>query len=287
MLVNNSFNLAVTYFNAGQLVEARKQCEKVLKKYPANADVLGLLGTILSRIGNLNSAIRTYQTGLSVAPARLDIRDALATCLLSVGQVDKAISQWLHILNMRPDLVSIRYNLAQAFMLNGCADDAIKQFESIVTIDPSPINLSNLASGLFTLERKEEAVEFYQKALACNPHNAITHRDLATTWRDLGEAEKADAEYRLAISLGNSWGHRVENATLLPIVYDSVEQIDQWRKRLINEIEELRASPIRLNNPYVDCQYSDFYFAYQALNNRDIKSSAAEMFKKACPRLEL
>lgn len=285
MLVNDSFNLAIAHFKAGNLIEARKKCEKVLRKYPTNADALGLLGAVLSHLGDMNSAIRTYQTGLSVAPARLDIREALATCLFNIDQTDKAISQWQHILDARPDLINIRYNLAQALILSGSANDAITQFKAIVALEPSHSNLSNLASGLFTVDRKTEATEVYKKALDRNPQDPVTHRDLATTWRDLGEAEKAAEEYRLAISLGGRWGYRVENATLLPVVYDGIEQIAQWRKRLINEIEALCASPISLNNPYVDCEYSDFYFAYQALNNKGIKTSAAAMFRKACPRL--
>lgn len=287
MLVNDSYNLAVAHFKAGNLIEARQNCEHVLRKNPHNADAFGLLGTILSRIGDMNNAIRSYQSGLSIAPTRLDIRDALASCLINVGQFDQAILQWKYILNVRPDLINIRFNLAQALMLSGLADDAILQFEAIVAQEPSHPNLSNLAAGLFSLGRKEEAAEVYRKALTYNPNEAMTHRDLATTWRELGETENADTEYHLAISLGNRWGHRVENATLLPIVYDSVEQIAQWRRRLTHEIEVLRASPISLNNPYVDCEYSDFYFAYQALNNKDIKTSAAAMFKKACPRLNL
>lgn len=285
MFVNNNLNLAKIDFNAGRLVEARKKCEKVLRNTPANVDALGLLGAILSLTGNMNNAIRIYQTGLSVDPMRLDIRGALATCLIDSGHIDKAILHWQHILDVLPDLNNIRYNLAQALMLSGFADAAIQQFEIIATQEPNHSNVSNLAAGLFTVGRKEEAVDVYKMALVYNNQNPMTHRDLATTLRNLGEAEKADAEYQIAISLGGRWGHRVEKMTLLPVVYDSVEQIDQWRNRLINEIDALCASSISLNNPYVDCEYSDFYFAYQALNNKDIKKSASAMFRKACPRL--
>src|SRR5438105_15949993 len=52
----------------------------------------------------------------------------------------------------------------------------------------------------------DEAIANYQKALALDPNNALTHYDLALALKYKGDATQAAEQFKQAIQLNPKWG---------------------------------------------------------------------------------
>lgn len=243
------------------------------------------MGEIYLRLGDIAEALRSLEFATRLAPSSLEVRNDLANALYQSGQVPQAIIHWEWIVQADPMLIEQRFKLAKALVECGRGDDAIRHFSTIVSQQPSPNNLTNLGAALFQTRRKEEAVTVLEKALALSPNDAQIRRNMASAWRELGEPEKALVEYRLALALEPNWALQITAATLLPIIYDSIEHLQQWRSQISDSVSALLSSPIELVDPYAECRYSDFYLAYQGQNNRSLKVQFASLFRKACPKL--
>jgi chemotaxis protein methyltransferase WspC len=88
--VSQPFDAARRLADAGNLVEARKACEKACADHPGSADGYALLGAILQAEGNATAAGNAFRKALYLVP---DHPDALAHLIVLAerrGDTDQA-----------------------------------------------------------------------------------------------------------------------------------------------------------------------------------------------------
>jgi tetratricopeptide (TPR) repeat protein len=127
----------------------------------------------LSHAGKEDEAIVCYERALKLAPEALDVTIALGMLLSQMGHGERA----------RPWLETAQQKLTRQLPL-----------------DPQNTEtLNRLGTVLQRLGRLEEAVGYYQTALAINPYDARISGNLAINLRDLNRLEEAVAMGRHAL----------------------------------------------------------------------------------------
>jgi Flp pilus assembly protein TadD len=109
----------------GQLDEARKHYEQVLKAEPSNRSALIGVARLYHRQGDTNAAIQAYRRAAQSAGNDPVILNDLALCLARADRTDEAIENLRSAMAMKPDSLLYRNNLAAILVQSNRADDAV------------------------------------------------------------------------------------------------------------------------------------------------------------------
>ena len=80
-------------------------------------------------------------------------------------------------------------------------NEAREEFEAELKLDPRHAGALNELGDTYLFEHQpEKALPYLLRALAIGPGHPDVHRDLGTAYSQLGENEKAAAEFRIAVA---------------------------------------------------------------------------------------
>jgi predicted O-linked N-acetylglucosamine transferase (SPINDLY family) len=88
-----------------------------------------------------------------------------------------------------------------------------------------------------------------------------------------------------AQALDPSAGLRIKAALILPVIYASLEEIDQHRRRVEATVARLLDENLTIANPAEDVGTTAFELAYQGRNDRDLQVAFATLYARATPTL--
>jgi tetratricopeptide (TPR) repeat protein len=105
-------------------------------------------------------------------------------------------------LAQQPDAQIIRTNLGAVYFDRGDLASAEREWlASLGPARPYASTLNNLGLLRSRQERYDEAVTYFQRAIAERPNYMSPHKNLAKTYAEMGRDQDAEREYRKAISL--------------------------------------------------------------------------------------
>ncbi len=210
------FNLARVYLHEENLAAAKTECENTLNIAPEHAAALGqlamiyleeetpekalplaqkrvelqaqhasawqLLGQIYYQLHALLEANQAFKTAYELDPQLPDIELELAHSYYQMGQQELALTHYLRQADHRDAAYNIGVILSNQQRLN----DAIPYFETALAKDPQHLaSHLNLAAVYLKLNKRDEAIRHYQAALSHDPNNAqIKHILTALTQSD-------------------------------------------------------------------------------------------------------
>ena len=131
---------------------------------------------------------------------------------------------------------------------------------------------AKLAASLNAAERYGEAIRICRKGLELYPREAAIHRELG--WA-LGESNRTDeaiaAAESAALELSNPHFMATTRYLALPVVYENVREIAEWRSRFTEGLRRLIAETDLEDPVALDMARNDiapqFYLAYHGLND--------------------
>jgi tetratricopeptide (TPR) repeat protein len=229
--------MGLSYYLAGRPLEAIPLLEKVQGWYPsANVDASYILGVCYIQTKNYEQArlafARMFSVGASSAASYLftaqmllrqefdpiaeeyarkaiglDPKLPLAHFLLGElyvykSRIPEAIDELEKEMALNPAHAATYYKLADAYIRAQKFDDAERLLERSIWLDPTSTGPYILLGK--ALEKKGEfalALRAFERAAKMDPNNSITHHLLGQTYRDLGRAEDAERELKLAEQL--------------------------------------------------------------------------------------
>jgi protein O-mannosyl-transferase len=105
-------------------------------------------------------------------------------------------------LAQQPDAQIIRTNLGAIYFDRGDLPSAEREWlASLGPARPYASTLNNLGLLRSRQERYDEAIAYFQRAIADRPNYMSPHKNLAKTYLDMGREQDAEREYRTAIDL--------------------------------------------------------------------------------------
>ncbi|HXW89081.1 MAG TPA: tetratricopeptide repeat protein [Terriglobales bacterium] len=121
----------------GQLDEATKLEDGLLKKHPRDEDALLYKGQILNAQGHFADAVQVLQTILNDNPGNAMAHYHLGVALNGLGNMERAEGEWRQAVTTRPDLLDAQTALAAVALRKGDIDALAVIGDQVVNSRPS------------------------------------------------------------------------------------------------------------------------------------------------------
>ncbi len=185
--------------------EALQYFEKVLQTEPDSAFALAQAAFCLSRLGNNEEAIRTYDNALHAAPNYADVHAHLAEIHAEAQRSQESYDSLHRAFRMKPELQESPYWLASlgsvCLKLNRW-EEARGAYEKVTASDGKNEDaLLGLGISLGNLERWQEALNVFKKIVDLNAENGKAWHGVGWASARLGHDSEALIALQRSIQL--------------------------------------------------------------------------------------
>lgn len=169
------------------------------------------MGDLALKNNNLDLSIDCYQKVLESNPLNRDVLIKLATVLQTYypENADDAIDCYVRLLEFDIDTAQIYYELGHLYLRKEDKINSISAFKLALERDSdNPFYNNSLGYAFTKAELYDDAIEYYQKAIALNPDNewtSIVCQALGAIYAEVkGNVEAAVATYQAGIILDSN-----------------------------------------------------------------------------------
>ena len=147
-------------------------------------------------------AARLYRNYLSLYPSRVDVRVYLGGSLLNLNQLEEALQEAQHAIRLQPRYAKAYTLLGRIYTAKHSWELAQENFRKALQLDPQDTDTWYFSGkACYASSQFDAAVRSFQEALNLGAQQSRVHGNLALSYDALGEYEKADIEYRRAVTL--------------------------------------------------------------------------------------
>ena len=232
--IDEKFQQAVAFHQAGQLAQAERICKQILTYNSQNAEAFHFLGIIacqtgkypvavdliihaieidskqspfyyslanaLREQGKFMEAIEAYQQAIQIQPNHADAYNNLGTIFINQNRIDDAIEAYQQAIQIQPNQGEAYYNLGNALHRQEKLEEAIEAYQQAIQIQPNYVDAyNNLGVVLIDHEKLRESVQIYQKTLEIQPNYADAYNNLGNALREQGKLEESIRIFQKAI----------------------------------------------------------------------------------------
>jgi predicted O-linked N-acetylglucosamine transferase (SPINDLY family) len=271
---------------AGRLAEARAGYEEVLRHAPDSPAVLNNLGTLLLLQGDPAGARPLLEKAVRLRPDYAFAHNNLGTVWLALGRFAEAGACFAQALVHQPQFARAHYNLGTVLHRVGQPGEAETELRQALELDPAyaPAHYQ-LGVVLKDILRLDEAQAALERALQLEPGFVDAWSVLANVHVLQGKISLARSAMDQALAIEPGAALQVRAALLLPVIYESVEEVERERARLEQSLARLATEDLTIANPAESVGATAFYLAYQGKNDRDVLERLAAIYRRAAPEL--
>jgi predicted O-linked N-acetylglucosamine transferase (SPINDLY family) len=265
--VINLLRRGVAFHQVGNLADAQKCYERVLKAEPRNVDANHLLGIIKGQQGDGTRALQLIEVAVKQAPHSPVIQMNHGNALKALGRCREAITAYDRALALQSANADAWINRGTALNALGRHVDAIASYDRAIALNRQSFPAwYNRGNALKAVRRHEDAADSYRRALAIDRRHADAHFQLGLALMAADPAEAVVSFDRaLALDPGLADARAARCVAALPPLFEREVDIARCRAAYIAELDRLEAEVNRLSNVYV----APFYLAYQGMNDRE------------------
>ncbi len=162
---------------------------------------------------------------------------------------------------------------------SGLLADALQLYQQALQQNPdAPDMLASLGNLYQDLDNPTAALQCYEQSIQRQPMQSHTQRNLGVLYSAKNQPHRALQHFELAQQADPHPMNFLLGAKLLPIIYDSREQVQHWRQRLNTCIDNLVESGVRIDTTDTVIP-TTFYFAYQGENDRPLMERLAKVYQ--------
>ncbi len=216
-------SLGTTLLNQGRSEEALQVFDKAVQLKPDDADLWRNLGDALVDLGRPLDAIQSYQHALKLNPRHLDAARKAGILLHQEARYEEALSCFNLSEEQEGDhLPTLRW---RALVLSSLQrfEEALADNIRAHTLDPGADTCENTGNVLRALSRHQEAIAWYDRALALRPDFAVTLDNKAVALAELHRFDEAIATSRQAISADPGYAVAKWNLALVQLLTGNFE----------------------------------------------------------------
>jgi tetratricopeptide (TPR) repeat protein len=200
---------ALALHKAGKLKEAKFEYRKLLRRYPNNADILHLNGTLLHQMGQMPAAIKNLTQATALAPQNREIHLSLFRSLAAADQIPELEQTLRTLIEFSPNDAYLLEQMGEILVRQDRADEAEPYFRRSVDSNPDTHAAWNgLGNILGQRGEFSDAEDCYLKSIEIQPTRAEARYNLGNALRQqnkvtdsikaLSKAIKLDPEFKLA-----------------------------------------------------------------------------------------
>jgi len=200
---NSHLARALEYFREKEYPAARIFFEMVVKDDPT-VDVYYLLALLEESEGEIGRAVGWLNSALEIIPNSADLYNTLGKLLLKEKKQQEAISSFKQALEIQPHHIGALQNLSLSLKELDCQQESLEISERLLAIHESAASCVNHGTILHEMNRNEEALKYFERAIALNPSSSEAYGNAGGMLLELGRPEFAVAHLKYAITLGDS-----------------------------------------------------------------------------------
>ncbi|MFM2126346.1 MAG: hypothetical protein RL328_2797, partial [Acidobacteriota bacterium] len=187
---------AIAHHERGQLAEAQRIYEAVLKAQPKNPDALHLLGVLASQTRQYERALELIDKAIAIHPKAASFYSNRGNALLALERPEEALESYDRAIALEPNFAEAWSNRSNALRRLLRAEEALANCDRALELRPNYTEaLVNRGNALRLLLRIDEAVADYEAALELQPNKAATHWALALALLTKGDFERGWKEF--------------------------------------------------------------------------------------------
>ena len=153
-----------------------------------------------------SKASELYKQIIAVMPEDLESRAALAEIYSRQDKHETAITEWQALREIDPENTKYQDGLVDAYQSAGKTDEAIELAQGFIEAEESGVHYARLAKVYASIDRVDEAIATYQKAIEINPGDRNVYQELAQLYVRKEDFESAEKMYQYAIQYtGQEW----------------------------------------------------------------------------------
>jgi tetratricopeptide (TPR) repeat protein len=162
---------------------------------------LNISGDNLYQHGDINGAIREYETAILLDPSDVNIRNSLGVCYGILGNYGKALKEFKEALKVDPDEVMVLYNIGLVNMLTAKPQKALEfLLEANRKKEDDIFEVAfQIGRAYLNLGKPETAKEYLEKAVTLNGESGPAFRSLGECCTALNMTDEAITAYKKAI----------------------------------------------------------------------------------------
>jgi len=233
------FRQAFLLHRQGKLTEAEQLYLTVLQLNPDSAKAHHNLGTALVQLNRLEEAKAHFEKAIAIRPDSLEARNNLGNVLARLNRLDQSIVQFEKVLevsrhNAEPYLRAC-YNIGVSLQALNKHEEAIPHYARAIAIKPDYAEAHNgLGDALMKCKRVEEALTHYERLAAIRPDLAEAHNNLGVSLHALNREAEAITHFTEALAIKSDYADAHGN---LGLALESIGRIEEAARAFQKAIE--------------------------------------------------
>ncbi len=299
------YNIALVLEKFGAIPQVIQAYQQAIALKPQWVEPYNNLGNILLKAGEIEQAESIYQRAIIANPKHFGSYLNLGNILMQRRQIDEAIEIYEKALDLKPREPDIIYNLgvaldaknepAQAALYYGYAhyrrgqhQEAIDQYQRFLETQTGDVHFYvALAQCYQSVNQHEETIKTYQEGIKLYPKSAELYFSLALALQAFGRTQEAITFLTETSQLmPDVLTLTLEKECLLPVVYETEEEIDFYRRRFTQGLEELvqqlslDTSESKKSALMGVGSHTNFYLQYQGKNDLEIQTQYGQFVQR-------
>src|SRR5262249_28096955 len=123
----------------------------------------------------------------------------------------QAIAHYEQAIALRPDYVAALRNLGKALLTRNRPQPALPPLMRVLALKPDAEAHNDVGNACAMLEKHQQAIEHYEKALAVTPGFPAAHNNLGNALTTVGRHEEAVVHLRQALALMPDYPEALSN----------------------------------------------------------------------------
>jgi len=180
---------------------AEEAARKAVASAPEDYRGYTLQGEALLIQDRVDEGLVQLRKGVELAGTDMRARLTLARKLRHIGRTNEAAVEYENVLRYSPDLPNALNNLGMIYAMQGRYLDAVPMFKRLMQLYEDEVAALNLANCYLSMNRLDEAIETYKKALEIVPDRPFAVHALAEAYVKADDTEAAQEWYEKAVGL--------------------------------------------------------------------------------------
>ena len=212
MDIEHLFNEARSLHQQGNFEKAQSLYKKILKRSPAQPDVLQLLGVLEAQNKRFDAALQLFRRSIALDPRNANARSNFGNVLREIKRYQEALDSFDNALAINPNHVDAHAGKGSALVELGRPDEAIESFAMVLAVVPNhPAALVGHGTALCLLGRHEEGIADFDRVLTIVPRYAEALCNRGKALREVKRYQEAISNYEMALSIRPDYAEALYN----------------------------------------------------------------------------
>ncbi len=295
------YSLGLVLEKMGDIAAAAQAYQQAIALDATLVDAYNNLGNLILDHGDAHQAELYYRQAITLQPHHVGTYLNLGNALLAQQELDGAIATYQTALQLSPDDADVLENVSFAKHLQQDATQAalffgdrlfqqqnyqaaLEHYQQVALnrVDDASFYQS-LAACYEKLDQLEAAIEIYHQGLTHYPEEPNLHLALMLVLHNAGRLEEAlQVATHATQLLPENLALKLENQRLLPLIYQTQDEISVHRSRYTHALDALVKETNLLTTKYIETasegigRGTNFLLSYQGQNDLNLQKQYGE-----------